>query len=81
MLDSVGIVIVEHGDDAASEIMRCKYPRVSFVIDHRWPAFVDSGVVALVRVSPRDTTAVWRVELDPARTDSFVTRHCRRLNP
>lgn len=79
MLDSIGIVDVEHGDDIASRIVRCRYPWISFVVDNMWPTFADSGIVALVRVSPRDTTAVWRVELSPTQPDSVDVRQCRQL--
>jgi len=82
MLDSVGIVTIDHGDDGdGTQIIRCSFPRVSLVIDNMWPSFADSGVVSLTRVSPHDTTRIWRVEVLPARSDSSVVQQCRRGFP
>ena len=82
VLDSVAIVEIDHGDDGTgTQIIRCRFPRVSILIDNMWPSFADSGVVPFTLVSPRDTTGVWRVEVSPAQPDSFEVRQCRRLFP
>jgi hypothetical protein len=79
-LDASGVIVVDHGDDGTgSYIVRCKFPALAIIIDNVWPPFAKEGAVPLSQASITDPTKVWRVEIDPRRTDAVVQRACLRL--
>jgi hypothetical protein len=78
-LDSLGVVVVDHGDDGTgSYIVRCRYPALAIVIGNTWPSHPRGGTASLVGVSTADTTRVWRAEVMPERRATEVEQACRR---
>jgi len=79
ILDSVGVIVVDHGDDSGgSYIIRCKFPDLQIIIDNDWPPFAQTGIVRLAQVSPSDTTQAWRVEISSRQRDAAVEKACPR---
>lgn len=69
-IDSVGAVVVDHGDDGTgSYVVLCRFPRLALVVDNIWPPFAKAGVVPFARVRPADTARFWRVEVLPGRPE------------
>ncbi|MFN8575119.1 MAG: hypothetical protein U0132_23905 [Gemmatimonadaceae bacterium] len=76
MLDSVAVVIVDHGDDGpGSYVARCRYPHLALIVSNDWPTFADTGAVPFARSDTRDSTHFWRVELTPS-IDSRIEAAC-----
>lgn len=76
-LDSIGVVMIDHGDDGTgSHLIRCRYPALAFIIDNRWLADVRVHTIPLARVSVADTTKIWRIEIQPGQLDPAVKRGC-----
>ena len=79
LLDSVGVIVVDHGDNGSgSYIIRCKFPDLQIIVDNVWPPFAQTGIVRLAQVSPSDTTQAWRVEINSRQRDAAVDKACPR---
>lgn len=78
-LDSLAVIIVNHGDDGTgSSIVRCRFPRIRMIVDNVWPSFAPSGIVSFARASASDTTTIWRVEMNPKGSSGSFAAACRR---
>jgi hypothetical protein len=76
-LDSMAVIVVDHGDDGTgSYIVRCRYPFLHAIVSNVWPAFAHSGIVSLLKASPKDTTRIWRLEQEVGSTDNRVAAAC-----
>ena len=79
ILDSVGVIVVDHGDDGTgSYIIRCKFPDLEIIVDNVWPPFAQTGIVRLAQVSPSDTTHAWRVEINSRQRAAAIDKACPR---
>ena len=79
-VDSVAVVVVDHGDNGTgSYIVRCKYPNLAVIIDNVWPPFAESDVVPFAQASRGDSTRVWRTEIAGGAADPAVETACKRL--
>jgi len=76
-LDSVAVIVVDHGDDGTgSYVVRCKYPRTALVVSNDWPTSPDTGVVPFAKVAPSDTMQFWRAEVAASSADPRIARAC-----
>jgi hypothetical protein len=79
-LDSVAVVVVDHGDDGTgSYIVRCRYPFLRAIVDNVWPSFADSGIVSFKRASASDTVRIWRLEQDVGPPSQEVAAACSAM--
>lgn len=78
-LDSLAVIIIDHGDDGTgSYVVRCRFPRVHLIVNNLWPTFAKSGIAPFAQASADDTTAIWRVEMDPEESSGSIAAACRR---
>jgi hypothetical protein len=78
-IDSLGVIVVDHGDDGTgSFLIRCKYPRLRAIVNNVWPPFAQSGVLSLRQVSTEDSTSIWRIELDASVLRRDIVAACAR---